>query len=143
MMRLVDQQTWGEIVRFVLVGVKSNILYFVLYISLTLSGVDHRIALTVVYAFGILYMFVFNKYYVFKEKGGANFSQFARHVLVYAGIWAINIVIFQVLVVHFRIHPYIVQLLFVTTMAVAIFVVSKHFIFGFNRNIAIRASSPD
>jgi putative flippase GtrA len=61
-----DRHTWGEIVRFVLVGVKSNILYVVIYVGLTFLGVDHRIALTVVYGFGILYMFVFNKYYVFR-----------------------------------------------------------------------------
>jgi putative flippase GtrA len=144
MTRLVpDRQTRGEIVRFVLVGVKSNMLYVVLYVGLTSLGLDHRISLTIVYLFGILYMFVFNKYYVFKQKDGAHFPQFFRYVLTYAGIWAMNIAIIQVLNVHFRVDPYLVQTLFVAVMIVVVFVFNKYFIFGRNRNVATRTTSAD
>jgi len=138
-----DRQTWGEIVRFILVGVKSNILYVIIYVSLTLLGVDYRIAVTVVFVFGLLYMFLFNKYYVFKKRDGENVPQFARHLLLYAGIWAVNIVTLQLLSFHFRIHPYIVQLLLVPIVVVVVFVFNKYFIFGSNRNIESRVSSPD
>jgi len=138
-----DRQTLGELGRFVLIGVKSNIIYFVIYVSLTLLGVDHRIALTVVYVFGILYMFVFNKHFVFKKKDGANLPQFGRHILVYSGIWVVNIAVLQVLAIHFRISPYIVQLLFMAIMAVAIFIFSKYFIFGGNERTVARVNSSD
>ena len=109
---------------------KGNLIYLGLFVGLTLLGLDQRIALSAIYVFAILYMFVLNKYYVFKDRRRATPRQVGRHLALYGVIWVINIVFFQILAVRLRTNGYIVQLLFAAIMAIVVFFWSKYFVFS-------------
>ena len=61
-----------EFIRYAIVGVVSNALLFVLYLSLTVAGVGHKLAATLVYAVGVAQTFVFNRSWSFRDEGAAH-----------------------------------------------------------------------
>ncbi len=131
--------TFAQLLRFLLVGLKSNITYYGLYAAFTALGLGVKQAATLVFAIGILYSFLFNKAFVFRGSAAPR-AALLRYTLVYIAAWAINMLCLELFVgrLHFRHH--IVQAVLVAVIGFGIFVALKLFVFRDLRSCSARAS---
>ncbi len=119
---------WAEAIRFGLVGIKSNVLYYFLYVALVATGTGPKTAVTGVYIFGIAYTFWFNKGFVFRNSVRPG-SQFAKYVFVYFVAWAVNLALLDVAINRLGLNHYLAQALLVFPIAGTNFVFLKLFVF--------------
>jgi putative flippase GtrA len=125
---LFENGAWSEAIRFGLVGIKSNVVYYFLYVGLALAGASPNVSVTVVYCFGIAYTFWFNKGFVFKNPH-AQGSQFAKYVFVYAVAWGLNVVLLDIAISRLGLIHYLAQALLILPIAGLTFVSLKLFVF--------------
>jgi putative flippase GtrA len=126
---LSSSEIWFESLRFAIVGIKSNILYYALYVLLSLMGTPPKVAVTMVFLFGIAYTFWFNKSFVFRNKGAAR-RQVIAYVGVYLVAWALNLLLLEILVTHLQLNHYLVQAALIFVIAILIFLSLKLLVFG-------------
>ena len=69
-------------VRFILVGLASNLLLYLLYLVLTMRGIEPKIAMTFLYALGVAQTFFFNRRWTFSHNGVFRES-LRRYLIVY------------------------------------------------------------
>jgi putative flippase GtrA len=119
---------WAEAIRFGLVGLKSNVLYYFLYVALAAAGTGPKVAVTIVYLFGLAYTFWFNKGFVFRNSHLPGL-QFARYVVVYLVAWALNLVLLDIAITRLGLNQYIAQALLTFPIAGMNFVLLKLFVF--------------
>ena len=55
------KNTLGQLIRYGIVGFLSNAVGYLLYIGVTTAGVEHKLAMTLLYALGVIQTFYFNK----------------------------------------------------------------------------------
>jgi len=79
-----------QFARFAIVGLISNALLYGFYLLATHLGVQHSLAMTGVFALGILQTFGFNRNWSFNHKGSARAAMF-RYVIAYAVAYVINL----------------------------------------------------
>lgn len=123
-----DRRFVSEAIRFGIVGVKNNIVYYFLYVALSLLGVTHGWAVTVIYIFGIFYSFLFNKRFVFKDRRQSP-SVFARYMLIYVLAWGLNLILLQILTTVVGLNHYLVQALLILVISGILFVALRSFVF--------------
>ena len=91
---MLDQRfnaTAGEFARFVVVGVVSNVVLFLIYLFMTqIGGLGHKVAATLAYALGALQTFVFNRSWSFRDRGATG-PALGRYIAVYGLGYALNI----------------------------------------------------
>lgn len=79
-------KTFWQFVRYATIGVLSNALLYGGYLLLTMSGIGHKTAMSLVYLAGILITFSFNRHWTFSYEGrtgGALFRYFSAYVTGY------------------------------------------------------------
>lgn len=81
--------TPGQILRYALVGVGSNLLLYLGYLLLTAIGVGPKTAMTFMYSTGILITFLLNRQWTFQHTGLASHA-LLRHVIAYALFYGVN-----------------------------------------------------
>jgi putative flippase GtrA len=118
----------GEAARFALIGIKTNVIYYLCYVVLVFAGVPPRFALTTIYTFGILYTFGFNRTYVFKTDAPP-LSQLLRYALTYLVAWALNIILLEGSVSILGVNPYVAQAFLIPIIAAINFLALKFFVF--------------
>jgi putative flippase GtrA len=121
-----------EWLRFVAIGIKSNLLYYVIYAALSLVGIGPKTAVTIVFFVGIVYTFWFNKIFVFRRAGPA-YSQMVRYLAIYFGAWLLNLVLLDILLTDFHVNRFIAQGILIVPFAVAIFLALKYVVFNRSR----------
>lgn len=117
-----------ELMRFAVVGVLSNVALYGVYVALTSLGMGHKLAMSLLYAIGVLQTFVFNKRWSFSHHGAAA-APFFRYVVVYGLGYALN---FGALVVFVDIggQPHrIVQAVMIVLIALLTFLSQKYWVF--------------
>ena len=117
-----------EGLRFIAIGIKSNVLYYSIYVGLSLVGIGPKTAVTLVFFVGVVYSFWFNKRFVFRRVGPA-YSQMLRYLAVYFGAWLLNLVLLDVLLTDCQINRFVAQGLLVVPFAIAIFLALKYLVF--------------
>ena len=126
--RLANKPIWAEAFRFGLVGLKSNAIYYLLYVLLTFVGVVPNVAVTVVYTFGIFYAYWFNREWVFKIRSQSRFA-LARYVAVYVAAWATNLYLLNLATIRFGMGHYIAQAGLIVLISGLVFLSLKVFVF--------------
>src|SRR5258708_6688703 len=111
----------AQVLRFGVAGVKNNIIYYFLYVVLSLVGIGHSLAVVIVYAFGLAYSFLISKNFVFKDQGGSNFT-FVKYVLVYLFGLSVNLVGLRVLSVGLGVNHFVAQGLLVVFVSAIVFI---------------------
>jgi len=86
-----------QFARYVIVGVVSNLVLYSLYLLLTFRGMIYKLAMSLLYALGVLQTFVFNKRWSFGHDG-AHATAFRRYVIAYGAGYVLNFVLLTVLV---------------------------------------------
>jgi putative flippase GtrA len=115
-------------IRFSLVGIKANIIYYLLYILMTMAGLGPTMSVTITYLFGSAYTFWLNKGFVFRDSDLAR-HQFACYLLVYIVAWGLNIMTLDFMISRLGIHHVMAQGILICVFAVLIFLALRFLVF--------------
>lgn len=121
--------TWGQLLRFGVVGVASNAVLYLLYLGMTHLGLRYEAAITALYAVGIAQTFVFNRSWSFGHQGGLRRSM-ARYVAVYLLCYVLNFALLRTSVEYFGLDHAIVQAAAILPFAILVFLLQKYWVFA-------------
>lgn len=122
-------QTRTQFFRYVLVGLASNGVIYLVYILLTSLGMGPKVAMSLLYGVGGLQTFVFNRKWSF-QFGGAAAPALVRYALLYAAGYVLQLLALMLLVDRAGLpHQWVMGAL-VLTMAVFLFVGQKVWVFN-------------
>lgn len=117
----------GELLRFGVVGVVSNVLLYLLYLALTAAGAGHKAAMTGVYCLGVLQTYAANQRWTFGLSGGPR--AFARYWVVYGACYLLNLGLLVLLVDMAGLAHQPVQAFIIVLVALLTFLMQKHWVF--------------
>lgn len=61
--------TLGQLLRYGMVGVLSNLVGYLLYLAITGAGVEHKLTMSLLYVVGVAQTFFFNRRWSFRHEG--------------------------------------------------------------------------
>lgn len=117
----------GELLRFGVVGVVSNVLLYFLYLALTAAGAGHKAAMTGVYCLGVLQTYAANRRWTFGRPGGH--GAVARYWAVYGACYLLNVGLLVLLVDVAGLAHQPVQACLIVLVALLTFLMQKHWVF--------------
>lgn len=118
----------GQFTRYAVVGLGSNGVLYVTYLVLTTCDFNSKLAMTLIYAIGVLQTFFFNKRWSFRHDGKRG-PAFVRYCFSYAFGYIVNLLVLIVLVDHLGYPHQIVQGAMVLSLAVMLFLLQKFWVF--------------
>jgi putative flippase GtrA len=118
-----------QFLKFAVVVIASNVVLYALYLLMTSLGVEHKVALTLLYALGILQTFVFNKRWSFGYQGAAG-PALLRYVIAYASGYILNMSVLVLLVDRAGYAHQLIQGIMILVMVVLAFLIQKLWVFG-------------
>jgi len=118
----------GQFIRYVTVGVLSNGVLFAAYVLLTTVGIGPKLAMTLLYALGVIQTFFFNKRWSFRH-GGTDGPAFVRYCASYVIGYGLNLAALWVLVDRLGYAHQIVQGIVILVLAVMLFLLQKSWVF--------------
>ena len=118
-----------QFTRFVLAGLTSNTVLYVVYLLLTRSLLAPKAAMTVVYVSGVVLGFVINRSWTFEHTGPAR-SALARVAVAYAVGYVVNLVGLHAGTVVLGFPHEAVQAVLIILIAAMMFGMQKYFVFG-------------
>lgn len=125
---MIDSRSFGQMVRFGIVGLVSNAVLYLAYLALTALGMGPKLAMTLLYAVGVAQTFLFNKRWSFRH-GGAYGPAFVRYCIAYAVGYAINLGALALLVDAMGYPHQAVQGVLILLLAAFFFLLQKFWIF--------------
>lgn len=128
-MALIDAATRAQFLRYGLVGLASNALLYLAYLLLTALGMEHKLAMTLLYLLGVAQTFFFNKRWSFNHAGGAH-AALLRYLAAYAACYALNLAVLMVLVDRWGLPHQWVQGGAIVAIAVLLFLAQKYWVFA-------------
>ena len=111
-----------------MVGLASNLVLFLLYLSLTGLGIGHKSAMTLLFVVGTLQTFVFNKRWTFTHQGYLQAS-FLKYLAVYGFAYLLNLTSLLVFADHLGLPHQIVQGVMIISLAILLFLLQKYWVF--------------
>lgn len=90
-------RTLSQLLRYGLVGLASNAGLYLAYLGLTAAGLDHKLAMSLVYGAGVALTFFVNGRWTFAA-GALGGATFARYVTAYALGYVLNLALLWLLV---------------------------------------------
>ncbi len=122
--------TWHiQSLRFIIVGLVSNLVLYLLYLVLTAIGLGHKTAMTMLYLAGILQTFIFNKRWSFSHRGAVAVS-LRRYLILYGILYIINFFVLIILVDFMEFSPAFVQAGIVLTFVPLVFLGQRYWVFA-------------
>lgn len=116
-----------QIVKYGAVGAIVNLAGYVLFLIFLWRGIEHKIAVSILYPVGALASFWLNRTLVFQSTASVPTS-LPRLALMLFGGYVLNICMLYFLVDQMRFDPRIVQLFSLIVVAVLFFVINKTFV---------------
>lgn len=120
--------TLGQLFRYGIVGVLSNAVGYLLYLGITAAGMEHKLAMTLLYAVGVAQTFIFNKRWSFRH-AGAHGTAFVRYCIAYASGYFINLAALFILVDKLGYAHQLVQGVMILALAAMLFTLQKFWVF--------------
>ena len=118
----------GQVVRFALVGVTSNVLLYLFYLLLTSAGLGYKVSMTLLYFLGVLQTFFANRAWTFRHISNMKKSLF-RYFSSYAIGYLINFGFLYVFVDRFGLPHQWVQAGAIIGIALLLFLLQKYWVF--------------
>ena len=115
--------------RFVAVGLMSNLVLYLLYLLLTTAGMGHKTAMTLAYMLGVLQTFFINKRWTFEHRGGIG-PGLLRYFTAYGAGYLINLAALAIFVDVLGWPHAIVQGVAILALAVGLFLAQKYWVFN-------------
>jgi len=117
-----------QFVRYAVVGLASNAFGYLLYLALTHLGMGHKLAMSLLYAVGVLQSFVFNKKWSFRFDGAAT-PALMRYASAYAVGYIVNLSALMLLVDQMGLPHQWVQGAMIVVVAVMLFLAQRYWVF--------------
>ena len=117
-----------QLVRYAVVGLASNLLCYLGYLALTALGMDPKLAMSILYAVGVLQTFIVNKKWTF-EHGGTRGTAFYRYCSAYAMGYVFNLAVLYLMVDRFGFPHQVIQALMILVLAALLFLAQKFWVF--------------
>lgn len=114
--------------RFVIVGLASNLVLYLVYLLMTKFGMRYKIAMTLLYLIGILQTFALNAHWTFKHRGN-NKAPLAKYFLAYGACYLINISALIVFVDRIGLPHQVVQGVMILIISGVMFLLQKFWVF--------------
>jgi len=114
--------------KYALVGIFSNLLLYLAYLSLTAFGMGHKSAMTLLYVFGVLLTFLVNRSWTFNHDGVIHIV-FVRYVAVYVLGYLLNFMLLWLGVDYFNYPHQGVQAFAIVAVAMIVFLMHKYWVF--------------
>lgn len=115
-------------IRYGVVGIASNVVLFLLYLAITSAGMEHKLAMTLLYMVGVVQTFIFNKRWSFDYNGPYR-QTFLRYGICYGVGYFVNLSALYFFVDHLGWSHQVVQGVMVLVVAVFLFVLQKFWVF--------------
>ena len=117
-----------QLISFGIIGVTSNIILYLLYITLTSAGLGPKTAASISYAIGVTQSFLLNRRITFKHEGAA-LPVAIRFAVAYAIGYLINILwLYAFVDIGGYPHEW-AQLLLIPILAMTLFLIQKFWVF--------------
>jgi len=117
-----------QVIRFGVIGAASNFFIYIIYILLTLAGLQYEAAMTLCFVAGVLFTFNFNKSWTFSRLG-LQHAYFAKYFVVYAVAYLLNLLGLWLLVDIWAMPHQPVQAAMILFIALIIFIAQKYWVF--------------
>lgn len=125
-----------QLFRYTVVGLLSNFILYLIYILLTWTGIDHKIAMTLLYAIGVTQTFYFNRRWTFGD--GDKISQtFIRYISIYIAGYIFNLIALMLLVDHWGWPHQWVQGVMIFIIAGVLFLLQRYWVFHSHQTISL------
>lgn len=118
----------GQLFRYGLVGVVSNLLGYLLFLTITHFGVEPKIAVTFLYPIGAAIGFVGNRQWAFTHRGRW-LGSVARYAIAHVGGYLLNLCLLLVLVDLLGYAHQVVQAFAIVAVSAFLFVAFRLFVF--------------
>lgn len=125
---LTPRTTYAQAWRFAAVGLAANAALYAGYLLLTHFGAEPKLAMTVLYALGVLQTFFFNKRWSFRSSGPAR-TQFWRYCVTYAVGYLFNLATLFLLVDRLGWRHEWAQGILILVTAALLFLLQKFWVF--------------
>lgn len=126
-------ENFSQFSRYMLVGLVTNGIGYLIYILLTEFGAFPKIAVTLLYVVSSAAAFLANRGFTFDCEARIYVSG-PRYIVVQALGYLINILIMFILVDHMNVDHRIVQAVAVPVVALFLFFASKNYVFSPKRS---------
>lgn len=128
-MALIDPEAWDvQFFRYGIVGLASNALLYISYLLLTAMGLEHKLAMTLLYVFGVFQTFVFNRRWTFNHTGAAHWA-LIRYISAYVFGYVLNLLVLMILVDRWGLPHQWVQGGAILLIALLLFLLQKYWVF--------------
>jgi putative flippase GtrA len=127
-----SQRSAAQFVRFIIVGLASNAVLYLLYLAATSAGVGHKTAMTILYFLGVLQTFLANRTWSFRYRSG-NTGALVRYLIVYLLAYLLNLGVMYTMVDRLGYSDKLVQGGMVVIVAVIMFLSQKLWVFRSRR----------
>lgn len=124
---LVKQNLDKQVVRYIIVGVASNTIGYLLYLALTQLGVGHKTAMSCLYVIGVAINFYLNRRWTFRAAQPVR-AGLARFLLAIALGYLLNLVWLYIFVDLAGWPHELVQLAAIVVISVYFFMINKHYV---------------
>lgn len=126
---MIDAQTRGQFMRYIVVGATSNLLLYLAYIGLTAFGLGHKTAMTLLYITGALLTFMANRSWSFNHRGSGH-AALARYIVAYVLGYLFNLTLLWLFVDRLHQPHQIVQAVAIVLVAASLFLMNKFWVFA-------------
>lgn len=120
--------TLRQMIRYGIVGAASNAVGYLLYLVITSAGMEHKLAMTLVYAISVAQTFIFNKRWSF-DHDGSHGDAFVRYVISYGVGYIANLTALYLCVDRLGWPHQAVQGVMVFVVAALLFILQKFWVF--------------
>lgn len=117
-----------QFARYVVVGVISNAVGYLLYLVLTAAGMEHKAAMTLLYAIGLAQTFVFNRRWSFEHRGEGG-RALLRYLAAYGFGYVVNLAALVLFVDRLGLPHQWVQAGMVVVLAGMLFLLQRYWVF--------------
>ncbi len=122
------RKTIGQLFRYGVVGLTSNLVGYFLYLGLTRLGLGPKTAMSLLYGVGVAQTFIFNKKWTFAHKQNSG-PALLRYCITYGLGYFINLAVLIVAVDRWGWPHQWVQGVMIICLAVFLFSVQKLWVF--------------
>lgn len=118
-----------QLIRYALVGLASNTVAYLLYLSLTYNGMGHKTTMTLLYVVGVAQTFYLNRGWTFEHNGKIS-SALMRYIVIYSLGYVFNLALLVVFVDRWGwVHEW-VQGGAILVIAIFLFLAQKLWVFS-------------
>lgn len=126
---MLNTVTFKQFSRYAIVGIGSNAALYLAYLMVTSAGVQHKIAMTVLYIIGVMGTFLFNHNWSF-EHSGLTHVAFVKYITAYFVGYVLNLLLLFIGVDYLNLPHQGVQGVAILIVAASLFLMHKCWVFA-------------